>query len=85
MATLGGQHVAQLLGRQLAEIEEMADAPCSSPRRLLQLIAGQRDAGALEALHGFLDLGLGHDQGRQEPHHVVAGADREQLLVAQRR
>ena len=31
-----------------------------------------------------LDLGLGHDQRRQEAHHIVAGADGEQLLVAQR-
>src|SRR6202035_3430726 len=32
-----------------------------------------------------LDLGLGHDRRRQEPDDILAGADREQLLVAQRR
>src|SRR5262245_34492277 len=37
----------------------------------------ERDAGRVELGAGLIDLDFGHDQGRQEPHDIVAGLDRQ--------
>ena len=41
-------------------------------------------AGALQHAHRLADFGFADDQRRQQTHDVVAGRDREQLLLAQR-
>ena len=40
--------------------------------------------GAIEPLHRLFEFGFIDDQRRQEAHHIVAGADREQFLLTQR-
>ena len=43
-----------------------------------------RGAGAVEPRDGLGDLGLADDQRRHQPRDIVAGADGQQLLGAQR-
>ena len=60
-------------------------AACSSPRRLLQLAA---DSAAQARSRHCTDCSISASltiKRRQEAHDIVAGADREQLLGAQRR
>ena len=41
----------------------------------------ERLAGAIELVHGLGDVGIGDDERRQQPHHVVARTDGEEMLV----
>jgi len=52
--------------------------------RLLRATARKRRAGALEPVDRVLDFIRGDDQRRQEAHHILAGADRQQILLTQR-
>ena len=51
-------------------------------RSLLGALDG--GAGAVDPRDGLGDFGLGDDQRRHQPRDVVAGADRQQLLGAER-
>jgi hypothetical protein len=41
----------------------------------------KRGARPVQPPDGLVDLGVRHDERRQQPHHVLAGADGEQTLV----
>ena len=88
MARASIDHPAQVLGRDVDQIEEMADrrhlAPPLAWRAASCAARSSRRAGAVEPGDALGDLRLADDQRRQQPHDVVAGGDGDHLLGAQR-
>ena len=84
----GVDHAAQFARRDIDEIQEMPDlfAHTGSSRRLLLCFERSLDVGGrpINAVDALGDLGFADDQRRQQPHHVVAGGHRQQVLGAQR-
>jgi len=70
MATLASKHVAQFLGRQFAEIEEMPQRPLHSAASRLAFLAASATQARSSRVYRLLDLRLADDQGRQETHDV---------------
>ena len=80
-------HPAQFGDRNFGQIEKVPrrrSAHPTAPCFLGFLRAGKLRAGALEHAHRVADFVLADDQRRHQPHDIVAGRDREQILVAQR-
>ena len=89
MARLVVDDAAQLAGRDVDRDRGNGGGRCCSPGRslLARAPAGARSiggAGAVDPRDRLGDLGLADDQRRQQAHDIVAGADGQQLLGAQR-
>ena len=72
-------HPAQMLAREVDQIEEVADAGAlipPPPAFRLSAAPADRGAGAVDPRDRLGDLGFGDDQRRHQPHDIVAGGDR---------
>ena len=73
MATLAASMLrSSLVGSR--EIEEMAERLAHHPAAFFNWPPDKRDAGALEPLHGFLDLGFGDDQAARRNRTTLSPA-----------
>ena len=86
MARATIDHLAQVHGRHVDQVEEVADRvhrATVSFGCLLMRMAEPR-AGAVEAFDTFGDFLLVDNERRQQPHDVIAGRHRDHLFGAQR-